>query len=111
MARNTPLNSRSKQAKSKASMLSVPTPTHSNHARSARELKRAERRTKLEIEKMEMVLAAGQSFDHFDSARLPHYRQQLERRRSASLFMRVAVLGLVILAALGWMNQRFHFWN
>jgi len=43
--------------------------------------------------------------------RRPMHKVQLERRRSAALFMQVIVLGLVIAAAVGWMNQRFHFWN
>jgi hypothetical protein len=45
------------------------------------------------------------------NGRRPMHNMQLARRRSAALFMQVIILGTVIAAAVGWMNQRFHFWN
>lgn len=43
--------------------------------------------------------------------RRPMHTQELARRRSAALFMQVIMLFVVIAATVGWMNQRFHFWN
>jgi hypothetical protein len=45
------------------------------------------------------------------SSRRPMHTMQLARRRSAALFMQVIILGIMIAAAVGWMNQKFHFWN
>ncbi len=45
------------------------------------------------------------------STRRPMHTMQLARRRSAALFMQVIVLVTMIAAAVGWMNQKFHFWN
>lgn len=45
------------------------------------------------------------------NGRRPMHNQELARRRSAALFMQVIMLFVVIAAAVGWMNQRFHFWN
>ena len=43
--------------------------------------------------------------------RRPMHTRELARRRSAALFMQVIMLFVVIAATVGWMNQRFHFWN
>ena len=43
--------------------------------------------------------------------RRPKHTEELARRRSAALFMQVIMLFVMIAATLGWMNQRFHFWN
>jgi len=45
------------------------------------------------------------------STRRPMHTMQLARRRSAALFMQVIILVTMIAAAVGWMNQKFHFWN
>lgn len=43
--------------------------------------------------------------------RRPMHTQALARRRSVALMMQVAMLFVLIAAAVGWMNQRFHFWH
>lgn len=45
------------------------------------------------------------------NGRRPMHSMQLARRRSAALFMQVIILFLVLAASVGWMNQKFHFWN
>jgi hypothetical protein len=45
------------------------------------------------------------------AGRRPKHTEELARRRSAALFMQVIMLFVVIAATIGWMNQRFHFWN
>jgi hypothetical protein len=112
MSKNVSRNSRRSNS-TQDLLVSTPFPSAARgRAPTVRELKRAEERTQLEIEKMEMVLAAGRQWGNVDlPARVPHYRKQLEKQRSASLIARVLVLFVITAAVVGWLNQKFHFWN
>ena len=88
-----------------------PTPAVSKQpqAGSKRDLKKEARNNASRIVTLEMVLAAKSGRPTLQ--RRPYHRQELERRRSAALIMQAIMLFVLLAAAVGWMNQRFHFWG
>lgn len=68
------------------------------------------------IERLEYVVSMADSIA--DSApaagsrrRRPHARRERERRQALVLAFQFFLMALVIAAALGWLNQRFHFFG
>lgn len=63
------------------------------------------------IERLQYVVSAADSLSmrSAGNGRRPHARQQLERRKAIALGLQFLFMALLIAAALGWLNQRFHF--
>ena len=75
----------------------------------SRALNRAAADNEAEMERIRMVMAKGAD-KSYTVARRPYAREELERRETMALIGQVAMLGVFILAVLGWMNQRFNWW-
>jgi len=67
------------------------------------------------IERLEYVVTMAGSIASSSPAsggrRRPHARRERERRQALVLAFQFFVMALLIAAALGWLNQRFHFFN
>jgi hypothetical protein len=95
----------------KTSPGSKPSASHS-----PRELRKEARDNANKMERLEMLVAGNVDAQAARSApvrlrRRPHHRRELERRRSAALIMQSIIMFVVLAAAVGWLNQRFHFWG
>lgn len=67
------------------------------------------------IERLEYVVSMADSVaassQGNSSRRRPHARRERERRQALLLAFQFFLMALVIAAALGWLNQRFHFFG
>lgn len=63
------------------------------------------------IERLQYVVSTADSLSmrSMSNGRRPHARQQLERRKAVALGLQFLFMALLIAAAIGWLNQRFHF--
>jgi hypothetical protein len=128
MAKNVRLNRKPEHAKDLIPAPTSPAKKPQPRTASLREEAEVNRRR---MERLEMVIAtAGASATCNRNARAdylppveqtakrrrapsrrPQHHVELERRKSAALAMQVSMLFVVIAAVVGWLNQRFHFWN
>ena len=111
MANNIRLKSRRQDSVHDLVKKSKPVAAHS-----PRELRKESRDNADRMERLEMLVAGTANPQSTKSApvrlrRRPHHRQELERRRSAALIMQSIIMFVVLAAAVGWLNQRFHFWG
>jgi hypothetical protein len=88
--------------------LALQTELPKNTRARSRELKRAANQTEAEIQRLRAAIAAGS--DRSLTARRSMSRQEQERRETITLVAQVCMLGVIILATIGWMNQRFAWW-
>ncbi|MFZ4592677.1 MAG: hypothetical protein ACOYOF_00360 [Verrucomicrobiaceae bacterium] len=127
MAKNVRLNRKPEQAKD---LIPAPTsPAKKPQPRTANLREEAELNRR-RMERLEMVIATAgasatcnrntradylppveQTAKRRAPSRRPQHHVELERRKSAALVMQVSMLFVVIAAVVGWLNQRFHFWN
>ena len=111
MANNIHLKSRRQDSVHDLVKKSKPGASHS-----PRELRKEARDNANKMERLEMLVAGSVNPQVARSApvrlrRRPHHRRELERRRSAALIMQSIIMFVVLAAAVGWLNQRFHFWG
>ena len=113
MAKNVHLKSR-RDTSVQGLVKSSPGTPKPRAERSPKDLRKESKENDARMERLRLILAEADSPVSANSAsaqlrRRPHHRRELERRRSAALFMQVIMLGVVLLAVAGWMNQKLHF--